>query len=183
MVTLYENEIIDDNINLNDVEIKSTEDSSLELAQSSLFGTKDIFDEDIFMNIYDSPVYYKQNSEFQYEEYKKELNIRENPGHTIRAKNDEIEIVFWPIWKKEPETFKINWIGLFKKTDKYFLSKYIGDSVDNIYSEYTSPNPSLYGIRRYGKDNILYQNEDKFINFALIDDIVVHIYFGYRDRD
>jgi hypothetical protein len=143
-----------------------------------IYGKRNIFDEDIFMNIYNSPEYYKENDEYEYIVRNENPLHKGDPGNEIIVKNDEIIICFWPDWGKN---YKLQYVTLLEKTDKYLLSKYIGEYSNTVYNEYTEPDP-LYKINRIGENHIYYENKDgwKFINFTLQDDIVQEIDFGFE---
>jgi hypothetical protein len=144
----------------------------------AIYGKKNIFDEDIFMNIYNSPEYYNESDVFEYIVRNENPLHKGGPGNEIIVKNDEIIIYFWPDWGKN---YKLQFVTLLEKTDKYLLSKYIGEYSNTVYNEYTEPYP-LYKINRIGENHIYYENRDgwKFINFTLQDAIVQKIDFGFE---
>jgi hypothetical protein len=149
-----------------------------------------LFDQDIFFNINESPDYYLDNPDFNYNVISPEHQDKDEPDKYIFVENDEISIYFYldyfeigyTKWTQN-EIYKFQFATIKKKTDKYFFGKYIGLTSDEIISEYPNyNNKKNYTIEKTGEGHIMYSSykSEKIINFTLIDDIVDHIFFGYE---
>ena len=146
----------------------------------------DIFEQNIFHNIFESPDYYIDNNNFSYKENIPENRIKSEPEKYITVENNEIRILFTPDyysigyeeWKLN-EKYKLQFITIKEETDNYFFGKYIGKASEEIMELY----PNFDGkITKTGESHIMYSSKgwDKFINFTLEDNIVTEITFGYE---
>jgi hypothetical protein len=147
---------------------------------------KSIFDNDIFYNIFDSPDYYIDNINFNYEEIIPEDPIKGEPEKYIIVENNEIWMLFSPDyysigydeWKLN-EKYKLQAVTIKQKTNNYFFGKYLGITSDEIINEYPNFNRKF---SKTGEGHIMYSSNgwEKFINFTLEDNIVIRITFGFE---
>jgi hypothetical protein len=172
-------------------EIKKTETPKKE-DDIIIYGIKNIWDENIFINIHNSPEYYKEDSDFEYIERKDKLLHQGIMGDQIIVKNAEIEIYFY--LAQGDNRYNIEFINFLKKTDKYYLSKYVCEYPNIIYNEYINkPYIHEYSIDGRIEKVISYVSErekeinflfnefgQKDISFLVINDVIQRARFGFQ---
>lgn len=100
--------------------------------------TFDIFEKDMFINIFSDPEIYKNNNEFTFNEYFPDFIEKETPRKYIEVKNNEIEIVYYPHDFSINGTYIIQFVTLKTRNDKYFLGDFFGKTPIEIVKTITN---------------------------------------------
>jgi hypothetical protein len=125
---------------------------------------QNIFLMDIFNNISANPKFYKKNKKFTCK--------FSDGGKIASVDSDEIHLSYLYFMKYR---WKLEYFEIKKKTNAYFLGKYIGLDSKEILKKY--PNPVNYIEQKEGENFMYYKNGDCNIDFLFQDDRVIKICF------
>jgi len=112
---------------------------------------------------------------------RRQFDPKQFPGWWYTAKNDDIEIAFWP--DDTPEGFSLQFVDFKRKSNKYFLSQFIGMPEELLLDKY--PNPDINFERDYGdtggENHIIYYSADRkrFVHFWFKGNTVSKVGFAY----
>ena len=145
-----------------------------------------IFRNDVLKGISANLGHYRKSDAFTVEETGREQDDpKQFPEWWYTAKNDDIEVAFWPNTHAANVTgeFSLQFVDFRQNSDKYFLSRFIGMTEESLLDEY--PNPDINFDRDYedtgGKNHLIYYSTDKkrFVHFRFEGDTVSKVGFAY----
>ena len=135
-----------------------------------------IFKNDLLKGVSQSLDHYWANKEFNIEETRRgPADPRKFPLLWYTAKNDAIEIAFWP----DGELYRLQWVDVKQRTRENFLGRFIGMTRTELLKKY--PDTSYIEDNPQGENHIMYYSADgkRLINFWLEDNDIVRVGFAY----
>jgi len=145
-----------------------------------------IFKNDVLKGISANIGHYRRNNAFTLEETNRgQFDPEQFPGWWYTAKNDDIEVAFWPNSYAANKTgeFSLQFVDFKQNSDRYFLSQFIGMPEELLLDKY--PNPDINFDRDYedtgGQNHIIYYSADKkrFVHFWFKGNTVSKVGFAY----
>jgi len=134
----------------------------------------DIFENDMFINIFSEPELYKNNADFSFNEYFPDYIHKGTPEKYIEVENDEIKIVYYPHNFSLDGNYIIQFVTLKKRNDKYFLGNFFGRTPEEILQIVTNiPNYIGSGQITYSSTGYIY-----FVTFMFINGEINKIIYG-----
>jgi hypothetical protein len=136
----------------------------------------DIFENDMFINIFSEPELYKNNAAFSFNEYFPNFIHKGTPEKYIEVENDEIKIVYYPHDFSLNGNYIIQFVTLKKRNDKYFLGSFFGRTSEEILQIITNiPNYTESGQISYVSTGYIY-----FVTFMFINGEINKIIYGHN---
>jgi len=125
---------------------------------------------------------YRKDEAFTVEETRAgPADPRNFPRSWYTAKNETIEIAFWPGRDagEGEDLYRLQWADIKQKTTKYFLGQFIGMTRDELLKKY--PDPGYIEDQPQGENHIMYYSVGgkSLVNFWLEDNEIVRVGFGY----
>jgi hypothetical protein len=136
----------------------------------------DIFENDMFINIFSEPELYKNNAAFSFNEYFPNFIQKGTPEKYIEIENDEIKIVYYPHDFSLNGNYIIQSVTLKKRNDKYFLGNFFGRTSEEILQRITNiPNYIESGQISYVSAGYIY-----FVTFMFMNGKIDKIIYGHN---